>query len=346
MSPPAIPEEVLDGIASRPDDTSAWEVLTDFLLEHDLPGATLARCDLELMKGISNPDLLGALAQARHERPRLPFEPSSGFDEVLWRCGFVVKFVITDSLDTVRIGSVLQAPALSGLHHLRFEDVPRQWVQRGPESRVTRVENALASVTPHLRRLSLMLEPREAAPADELTRVLSLLAAALPAKPARLDLELGTLREAELALLRPLAQRVAELNLDGTRLDSFSAAELEAIVEAAPNCTFFLAGTGRSEREWSHPRVRWMIPEAVAWLEQVKTGVVVPLTPLRSHDYFRAPAWPHLQQLISRELIGWWTSRQGQRVPLDDGTVLQFADGEWVFRRSGAPRGGSAPGTP
>ncbi|HEY1088942.1 MAG TPA: hypothetical protein VGE37_14660 [Archangium sp.] len=325
MSPPAIPEEVLDGIAARPDDTSAWEVLTDFLLEHDLPGATLARCDLELMKGISNPDLLGALAQARHERPRLPFEPSSGFDEVFWRCGFVVWFVINDFLETERIGAVLAAPALRGLHHLRFEDLPMQRAHR----RLTRVENALKSVTPHLRRLGVTLQQREAGPAEEL----DLLAKTLPAKLTRLDLELGPLSADELQRLLPLARRVNELNLDGTRLAPFGIPELEALVEAAPNCTFFLAGTGRSKFEWAHPRVRWELPEAVAWLEQLKTGIVVPLTPLRSHDYFRAPAWPHLQQLISRELIGWWTSRGGQRIPLEDGAVLQFADGDWLFRR-------------
>ena len=331
----AIPDEILDGIAARPDDTAAWEVLTDFLLEQDHPGATLARCDLELMKGISNPDLLGALAQARHERPRLPFEPSSGFDEVLWRCGFVARFVINDFLDTNRIGAVLRAPALRGLHHLRFEDTPKQ----GLSPRLTRVENALRAVTPHVRRISLMLDPREAAPTDELT----LLAKELPAKVTRLDLELGSVRE--LAPLLPLAQRVAELNLDGTRLDTFKAEELEALVEAAPNCTFFLAGTARSERDWKHPRVRWQPPEAVAWLEQLKTGVIVPLTPLRSHAYFRAPAWPHLQQLISRELIGWWTNNQGRRVPLEDGTVLQFADGEWIFRRVTARATASPPGS-
>ena len=75
-----VPDALLDGIASQPDDPGVWEVLTDFLLEQDAPGATLARCDLELFRGISNPDLLGALSEARAKRPKLPFESYGGFD--------------------------------------------------------------------------------------------------------------------------------------------------------------------------------------------------------------------------------------------------------------------------
>ena len=77
-----VPEALLDGIASRPEEVGVWEVLTDYLLEQDAPGATLARCELELFRGISNPDLLGALSDARARRPRLPFEPYGGFDAI------------------------------------------------------------------------------------------------------------------------------------------------------------------------------------------------------------------------------------------------------------------------
>ena len=116
-----VPEAMLDDIAARPDEPGVWEVLTDYLLEHEAPGATLARCDLELFRGISNPQLLEALSAARAERPKLPLESRNDF-AALWRCGFVVRLQLTSGYAAESVKSLLGAPALRGLHHLRWQD--------------------------------------------------------------------------------------------------------------------------------------------------------------------------------------------------------------------------------
>lgn len=181
-----VPAQLLDGIASRPDDVGVWEVLTDYLLEQDAPGATLARCDLELFRGISNPELLGALAEARAQRPRLPFEPGAGYD-ALWRCGYVVKLIVTTRMPGSHLEQLLAAPALAGLHHLHFLDTtPREgWrtyleeVGGGYERPLPtpqRLAQLATAAPPHLRRFSLHLETRMVPLLPvELSRVLELI---------------------------------------------------------------------------------------------------------------------------------------------------------------------------
>ncbi len=172
-----VPDALLDGIVSQPDEAGVWEVLTDYLLEHDAPGATLARCDLELFRGISNPDLLGALAEARQQRPKLPFEPEGGY-EAMWRCGYVVKLYASTRLPGHQLEKVLTAPALAGLHHLRFEDVSSRgqhtlFDEERPLPIPRRLAQLCSAATPRLRRFSLHLE-RRAVPlfANELTLTL------------------------------------------------------------------------------------------------------------------------------------------------------------------------------
>lgn len=331
-----VPDAILDGIAARPDDVGAWEVLTDYLLERDAPGAVLARCDLELLRGISNPDLLGALAEARAQRPKLPFEPYGGFD-ALWRCGYVVRLQLSTRIPGEQLAQLLAAPALAGLHHLRFEDLTAReggrafFEELGGQSIAQRMTQLAAAVTPHLRRFSLYLQERAMPllPPDA-TQVLEALTAGLPKKVQRVDLSFSQLTEPSLEALGALARRVQELNLDGTRLTTLSLESLQALVDGAPRCTFFFGGTWRSERELIHPRVRWLTPEVVAWLEHEEKGVVIPLSPAHPHDDFESPAWPSLRRHLRRELLGW--SRTGAPGLLDDGALLQLDGAAWRFR--------------
>lgn len=342
-----VPDAVLDGIAARPDEPGVWEVLTDFLLEHDAPGATLARCDLELFKGISNPDLLGTLAEARAQRPRLPFEPLGGFD-AMWRCGYVVKLQASTRMPGHQLEQVLRAMALAGLHHLRFEDLsPREGRStylelisgdERPLPIAQRLAQVCSNVTPHLRRFSLHLERRTLPllPA-ELSGALDALAACLPNKVERVDLSVTELGELSVDALIGLARRVKALNLDGTSLTALREPSLQRLFEGAPDTTFFLGGTGLSSRKLLHPRVEWLAPDAVAWLED-QHGAYTPLTPERPHDGFESPSWLSLGHYLRRDLMGW--SRPDGSL-LGDRALL-LIDGEvWKFnsvrrdRRSG-----------
>ena len=333
-----VPDAVIDGIAARPDEPGVWEVLTDYLLEHDAPGATLARCDLELFKGISNPDLLGTLAEARAQRPRLPFEPLGGFD-AMWRCGYVVKLQASTRMPGHQLEQVLRAHALAGLHHLRFEDTtPREGRStylelisgdERPLPIAQRLAQICSSVTPHLRRFSLHLERRTLPllPA-ELSSALDSLAACLPNKVERVDLSLSELGELSVDALVNLAKRVKLINLDGTKLIALRESSLERLFDGAPNATFFLGGTGLSPRKLIHPRVEWLAPDAVAWLED-QHGAYTPLTPERPHDGFESPSWLSLGHYLRRDLMGWSRpdgSLLGERaLLLIDGEVWKFS---------------------
>jgi hypothetical protein len=332
-----VPDALLDGIAARPDEPGVWEVLTDYLLEHDAPGATLARCDLELFKGISNPDLLGTLAEARAQRPRLPFEPLGGFD-AMWRCGYVVKLQASTRMPGHQLEQVLRAQALAGLHHLRFEDqTPREGrhtyleLISGDERPLPigqRLAQICSSVTPHLRRFSLHLERRTLPllPAD-LSSGLDSLAACLPSKVERVDLSLTELGELSLDALIGLAKRVQLVNLDGTKLNAVREAALQRLFESAPTTKFILGGTGLSSRTVIHPRVEWLASDALAWLED-QHGAYIPLTPERPHDGFESPSWLSLGHYLKRDLMGWQKhdgSLLGERaLLLIDGEVWKF----------------------
>jgi hypothetical protein len=332
-----VPDSLLDGIASRPEDPGVWEVLTDFLLEQDAPGATLARCDLELFRGISNPDLLGALVEARAQRPRLPFEPSGGFD-AMWRCGYVVKLLASTRGPASHLDQVLRAPALAGLHHLRFEDHTPLEGGHGYYELSSGIEKPLpiqqqlaqlcTAVTPHLRRFSLHLELRMMPlPPPELTRTLEALASSLPNKVERLDLSLSELGEPSVDALGALAKRVKLVNLDGTTLTALREASLIRLFENAPQTTFFLGGTRLSAKQLVHPRVEWLAPDAIAWLED-QHGAYTPLTPERPHDGFEAPSWRGLHHYLKRDLLG-WSRLDGSLI---EDRALLLIDGEvWKF---------------
>lgn len=336
-----VPDALLDGIAAQPDEVGVWEVLTDYLLEHDGPGATLARCDLELFRGISNPELLGALADARAQRPKLPHEPYGGF-EATWRCGFVVKFSASTRLAGAQLVKVLGAPALAGLHHLRFEDTT-PW-----EARSTNLEEVSApiperlaqvctAVTAHLRRFSLHLELRTVPLlAPELTRALEALAVGLPKKVTRVDLSLSELGEASVDALAALAKRVKQVNLDGTTLNVLQESSLHRLLDSAPDTTFFLGGTGLSSRQLSHARVEWLAPDVVASLED-QHGALTPLSADRPHDGFESPSWPGLSQYLKRELLGWsrvdGSAIEDRALLLIDGQVWKFTSRERRTRR-------------
>ena len=332
-----VPGALLDGIAAQPDDPGVWEVLCDYLLEQDDPGATLARFDLELFRGISNPDLLGALVEARARRPRLPFEPYGGYD-VSWRCGYVVRLQLSTEVSAEHVAPLLAENALRGLHHLRFED---RSLREGGRAFINELGgmplparlNQLCGVMPSfLRRFSLDLEERMMPVLSaELTRVLNALTAGLPKKVERVDLALTQLEAPSLEALGVLARRVRQLNLDGTRLTHLDPAALRRVVEEAPDCTFFLGGTWRSSRELVHPRVQSLAPEVVAWLEHEETGVVIPLTPSSPHDGFFAPAWRQLGRALRRELLGWSRVEGASQALIDDGAQLELDDALWRF---------------
>ncbi len=319
----AVPEAILDGLAARPDDVGVWEVLTDFLLEQDAPGAVLARCELELLRGISNPELLGALAQARARREKLPYEPWGGFGAT-WRCGFVVRLVLSLKLPPAHVREVLSAPAVRGLHHLVLEDVSGRhagagfWNEQGglgagefPTAVAERLRGLLGAVTPYLRRFSLRLEERFMPMlATEQRDVLTALAESLPGNVERVDLSLGALQPFACPGLLNLAQRVRVLNLDGSRLPELPDVELiKALV--ATGASICLGGTGLSPRTLTVPGVEWLAPDVTAWLENEAAGWVTPLTPSAKAGGYDAASWPSAGAHLPRELL------DGARVVLD-----------------------------
>ena len=320
MSP--IPEGILDGIAARPDDLGAWEVLSDFLLENDAPGAALARYDLELLRGISNPDILIALADARAQRPKLPHEPWGGFS-AQWRCGFLVRLTLVLHLRDQQLREVLAAGATQGLHTLVLEEDATRGELSVPL--VGRLHAAAAAVTRHVRRLSIRLAPR-ATPllAHHQREAVSSLLEVLPPRLERVDLALGRLDAVALPELITLAGRLPSLNLDGTQLP-----EDPELISAllATRATVFLGGTGLSPR--SRPDAPWLAPDVTAWLEEEQTGCVTPLTPSTKACGFDAPSWPALASSLKHDLLGW----SHRDLALEAATTLTFAGRRYVFHR-------------
>jgi len=330
--PSTVPDSILDGVAARPDDVGVWEVLSDYLLEQDAPEAALARCDLELMRGISNPELLEQLSEARARRPKLPYEPWGGFSAT-WRCGFVVRLTLDARLPPEHVAEVLRARATRGLNTLVFEDSSgrnaardfdwpgRMAVGEPPRSIVQRVQALTGAVTPHLRRLSLRLEERfMPLLGNEQRDLLDALTASLPASTKRVDLALGTLDAFAVPSLLALARRLELLNLDGTLLSSEL---LAALAEVHP--VLRVAGTGLS---LAGRDVSFFAPDVAAWLERDDTGAVIPLTPSTKAEGFDAPAWPALGRVLRCELLGWTV---GQGV-LDDGARLSVDGAVFTLR--------------
>ena len=299
-----IPDEILARIAAFPDDLSGWQVLTDHLLETGAPDATLALCELELLRGISNPDLIADLAEARRARTRLPYE--SFLLAPQWRCGFLVRATLRLTDLDPDFPQTLSAQPARGLHALTLIDPTEDELRA-----------LLRATTPHLRRCSLRLEDRFESIGPTLQRrLLEELFRALPAKVAWLDLSLGELlTDAEAALLA-LARKVPFLSLDGTRLTN----HLEFAATLPRHVA--MGGTGLSPR--TAPFVTtWLAPDVEAWLERGPTGEVVPLTPSLGVDGFHAPSWPMASRYVQRRMRGW---------SMDDGATRDARDETFVFR--------------
>lgn len=322
-----VPDFILESIAARPEDVGVWQVLTDFLLENDAPGASLAMCELELMKGISNPDLLGQLADARAQRPKLPDEPWGGY-AALWKCGFVVRLQL--SLQSHRFESLpnmLRAPAVRGLHMLvlvddsgRFgaplyamPDEPAfQWTVDG------RVGALLEAAPPFLKRVAIHVEERRGGDVDpsQQSALISRLITSMPKKLERLDLSMGTLHEGAQPQLLELARRVPLLNLDGTTLPH-NPGYVEQLVAAGKHVC--LAGTGLPLNEFEGVVKHWLAPDVCASVQRLDTGALIPLTPLTRAEGYEVPSWPNLRGTLQRDLFGWSV---GERVL---GTTAEFS---------------------
>lgn len=308
-----VPDVILESIAARPEDVGVWQVLTDFLLENDAPGASLAMCELELMKGISNPDLLGQLADARAHRPKLPHEPWGGYPAV-WKCGFVVRLQLNlQSHRGARLADVLRDPAVRGLNMLVLVDdsgrfgAPLYSLPDEPAFKWTvdeRVGALLEAAPPFLKRAAIHLEERRGGDVDtsQQSALIKRLINSVPKKLERLDLSMGTLHESAQPHLIDLARRVPMLNLDGTTLPN-NAGWIEQLVTAGQRV--FLAGTGLPMKEHEGVVKDWLAPDVRAWVERLDTGALVPLTPTTTSEGYEAPAWPRLRATLQRDLFGW-----------------------------------------
>ena len=322
-----VPDVILDGLAARPDDPGVWQVLTDFLLENGAPGASLAMCELELMKGISNPDLLEELARARDQRPALPKEPYGGYP-ALWRCGFVVRLTLRRSDLKDPITELLRAPAVQGLHMLSLVDEMDRWdgLGRVMETADRFLAEALEACPPRLRRLFIDFNKRGSPLSGPQQRLfLATLTRLLPPSVQRVDLVFGALHRDAHAPLLELASRVERLNLDGTRLAK-EPTFLRELLDAGTHV--YLGGTGLALDDVTDTPVEWLAPEVAAWVERHDTQEVVPLTPSLTPDGYASPGWPQLQGTLTRDLMGWSVGAQ----PVGTGSRFRVVDVEATLR--------------
>ncbi len=326
MAAPEIPEAMLDGIAAAPDEPGAWQVLSDWMLEVDHPLAMYVRCELELFRGVSSPEYLGAYAT---ERAALsPRVRELGFG-LTWRCGLVVRAVVRPD----HFREVAAAPELASLHALRLKlgeyAVQSAWV---PDVRLV-----LARVSPRLRSLSIEAETHRFG-----RKTVTDLLDACRARPAlgqRLRLCLG--RDAAKEVLEGLPALAAagwgEISLEGTRIPGVHAAHLGARLAALPTgCRLVVSGTGLSPDDLQHPALEWLDPEAPAWWEQVDTRATIPV---RAEGLLAADWYPGALRQVSRS-VGWL---HGHRTELEDGAVVEADGRAWRFRLRGAT-GASARG--
>jgi hypothetical protein len=317
-----IPDVILDGLAARPDDPAVWQVLTDFLLENDAREAPLARLELDLMRGFSDPDRIGEFAAARGLRSMLPGEPWRSYS-ALWRCGFAVKLTLDLGWPAADLRAAASSRGVQGLHALTL-------TQRNPHPEAVVPEEAplaarlrdLQPVIPRfLRRLSLRLEGltlarREVEQSEVLLAVLDL----LPPSVAQLDVALGRLEPASYAAVLALAQRVKALVLDGTVLDPRYAPLVSDWL--ATGCEVFLGGTRLDSRLPEFAAAQWVPPTCRAWLVDEEEGTVTPITEADNRSVFEVISNPLVARWLRRDLGGWtWAER-----PLDDGDVVALGD--------------------
>lgn len=287
-------EQIFENIAARPEDPLVWQVLADYLLETGDEGASLARVQLELFKGISNPELIGELAEAMKARARFAFEAYDG-NSFISRCGFLVRLQLSARMSPELMREVLSSRAGRTVNHFRFVDdsFRHSWRVFADDGRMLpnhssppahRLRGALEVVTPYLRRCSVDCIARYTPlTMVENVEILEALVERLPASVERVDLALK--KQPNIATLISLARRVKVLNLDGTPVF-----EARALLDGAPDTEIFLGGTGLSPREFEH--AKWLADDVGAWLEDRRTGAMIPLTPSNAHGGFDAPALP------------------------------------------------------
>lgn len=322
MVAPAIPEAMLDGIAAAPDDAGAWQVLSDWMLEVDHPMASYVRAELELFRGVSNPEYLDDYAEARQATSRRVRELGFG---LTWRCGLVVRAVVRPD----HFREVVPAPELAALHALRLKlgeyAVQSSWA---PDVRLV-----LARVSPRLRTLSLEVDTRHLTPKT----VTDLVDAcrARPARGERLRLCLG--RDAAKPVLDGLPA-LAEagwrrVSLEGTRVPGVLAAWLGPLLDKLPReFRLVVSGTGLSPDDLQHPALEWLAPDAPAWWEQVDSHATIPV---RADGILDADWYPASLRQVSLA-AGCWL--HAERTELDEGTVVQADGRAWRFRLSETPR--------
>lgn len=326
MVAPAIPEAMLDGIAAAPDDAGAWQVLSDWMLEVDHPLAAYVRAELELFRGVSNPEYLGDYAEARQALSRRVRELGFG---LTWRCGLVVRAVVRPD----HFREVAAAPELAALPALRLKlgeyAVQSSWA---PDVRLV-----LARVSPRLRSLSLEADPQRLAP-----QTVTDLVDACRARPPhgeRLRLCLG--RDAAKPVLEGLPALAEagwrQVSLEGTRVPGVFAARLGTLLEHLPReFRLVVSGTGLSPGDLQHPALEWLAPDAPAWWEQVDSHATIPVRPDGVLD---ADWYPSSLRQVSLS-VGWL---HRHRTELDEGTVVEADGRAWRFRlRETSLQGSSA----
>ncbi len=114
------PPELLDAVAEAPADEARWHVLADWLIEQQAPHALLAAYELKLKDGTNDPDLLGEYAATRRRRHTLLDD--LWVDDVVWKCGYVVRCSLwlgpRDYGERVRLTHALSAPQFAALSEL------------------------------------------------------------------------------------------------------------------------------------------------------------------------------------------------------------------------------------
>lgn len=318
-----IPDVILDGMAARPDDPGVWQVLTDYLLENEATEAPLARLELDLMLGLSDPDRIGEFAAARALRSKLPGEPYRSYS-ALWRCGFAVKLKLDLAMPPADLRDALSSRGVQGLHALTLEDrstVSRRLGRDDPEPRtlVSKLRDVQGVVPRFLRRLSLRLEARPLRDrAVEQRELLETLLELLPPSLTQLDLALGQLEPTSFSAVRALAQKTKALVLDGSPIDP---KHVPLVAEWLELTEVFLGGTRLDARIPELAAAQWVPPTCRAWLVGEEDGTVTPITEADNRSVFEIISNPLVARWLRRDLGGWtW---RGQVV--DDGDVLEPA---------------------
>lgn len=276
------PPEMLDAVAEAPDDLGRWQVLADWLVEHEAAHALMAAYELKLEQGTNDPELIGDYVAVRRARQQLPTDVF--FQPLAWRCGYVVSGTLSlgprDSHEAQRLGRAMALPQLAALSKVTV-------LAQGTVS-AARLEGVLAALPKTVRTVGFQFGG--AVP----TTVLSALHRRPPqAHTVRLHLS------DPLGPLRPVVELVAAagwrvLDFEGTRLAD-RAAELTTLVRQQAGLTFVLGGTSIGAEAGSAidaDNVRWVPDDAAALVVDEVTGAALPLCRARSGFVWGLPLEP------------------------------------------------------